>query len=263
MEEKKGIKVSLTTVILLFFVFILVVALVGMWYYYNNLNQTTEVGKNDINNESNAGTQNSIVLPSEETTSKNSYEEITREFEGIDCLYVTEVVKENNLYTLKGIVYTQYTISYLELNNAVQNGYFNLNNEKYTIKQSNDSDEYDLYSSNFDEYALYKFKRLNSNEYYLECQAQISDVWKLTDKHMQITVDSSTLCTQNFSYEEGDVTVKEVFDNYEKHTATETTNPVTDTISWAGQPTYATATQSDNEKPQGTPDAEKTNKKNI
>ena len=42
---------------------------------------------------------------------------------------------------------------------------------------------------------------------------------------------------------------------------TETTNPVTDTISWAGQPTYATATQSDNEKPQGTPDAEKTNNK--
>ena len=35
MEEKKGIKVSLTTVVLLFIVFILVVALLGMWYYYN------------------------------------------------------------------------------------------------------------------------------------------------------------------------------------------------------------------------------------
>lgn len=225
MEEKKGIKVSLGTVICMFIIFILIIALLGMWYYYNNLNQPTEVGKSNINNETKVESQNSIVLPSQETTSKENYEEIATEFDGIDCLYVTDVVKENNLYTLKGVVYTQYTISKTELDNALKKG-FKLNGDNFLVDEiGTDTDEYGLYKDAAGDFEVYRIKKINDDKYYLEAQAQISNVWKLTDRYMEITLDGDIPCLYNYNYEGEETTVQEVFDNYGKHEARETTNP--------------------------------------
>ena len=80
MEEKKGIKVSLTTVVLLFIVFILVVALLGMWYYYNYIQESN----NDQNQQNsiltNSVNQNLNNDESEEITYKKPSETISKLF---------------------------------------------------------------------------------------------------------------------------------------------------------------------------------------
>lgn len=211
--KKNSVKISLGTAVCMFIIIILIVALLGMWYYYNN---------NEII-ETNTSSQNVILSSPELIISNNNYEEITKEFKGIDCLYVTEVVKENNTYTLRGVVYTQHTISTKQLEYALEKGYYVLNGEKYNIKQSDNG--YELLNNNFNEYALYIFKELNYNEYYLECLTQISNVWEMTDEYMEITLDGDIPCLYNYYYEGEETTVQKVFNNYGKHEATETTNP--------------------------------------
>ena len=131
MEEKKKIKVSLGTVICIFIIIILIIALVVLYLRNIELKKDQE-SKQIFNSNSKENVANTSIIANnkENTTSdvnniqngiaKNtSYETITKEFDGIDCLYVTEVEKEGNKYTLKGLVYTQYTISQAELNSAL------------------------------------------------------------------------------------------------------------------------------------------------
>lgn len=216
MEEKKTIKISLGTVICIIIIMLLLFFIVGMRYYNNIIEDNNSNMQNDgVNIEA---IQNSSNIIAEED---KNYGVIKKEFDGIDCLYVTEVKQENNKYVLKGVVYTQYTVSKAELDSALINGIYNLNGDNYVIKESANKGEYDLYSES--EYASYKLKKLNSNNYYLEAQAQISNVWKLSDKYMQITLDGSIPCVVN--YADNYLTVEDVFKNYEKYEAINTTNP--------------------------------------
>lgn len=119
------------------------------------------------------------------------------------------------------MVYTQYTISKTELDNALKKGFL-LDGNNFVVKEiGTDTDEYGLYKDTAGAYEIYRIKKINDDKYYLEAQAQISNVWKLTDKYMEITLAGDIPCL----YEGGETTVQKTFDNYGKHEAKETTNP--------------------------------------
>lgn len=230
MEEKKSLKMSLSNVLL--FISIIVILIMGYFIYkiYNEKTiATTEI--DNLNNKI-SSLESIIVNKLQETninteTSDNKYTKITDDLEGIDVLYVTNVVNNNDTYTLRGVVYTQYTLSNDELQQIINKGTMKINDKNYIIKNSKTSNEYDLYEAN-SENPLYKIKQTNSNNYYLEAQAQISDVWKLTDEYREITVSSDTKCSMIFDHEEKYNTVEDVFKNFEETKPIETTNPDAD-----------------------------------
>lgn len=219
MKDKREIKVSLGTVICIVIITFLVSVIGLMWYYYNYVEDKAPIEESVDTNKS---TEDTI-----ENALNSKYTEITKELEGMDVLFVTEAIENsNNTYTLKGVIYTQYTISSVELNNILEKGSMTIEGEEYTIKNSDNTGEYDLFVENSD-YALYKLKMLNNNEYYLEAQAQIADVWKLTNEYKEITVSNDTKCSLISDYEEEYNTVEKVFNNFEKMEPIETTNPNT------------------------------------
>lgn len=241
MEEKKSLKISLSTLLLLFAIIVIVVMGYFIYKFYNEKITATEEITN-LNNQisslestvnrlqetiNNVSTTINNSQNNNTETSDNKYTEINDNLEGIDVLYVTNVVNNNNTYTLRGVLYTQYTLSNAELQQIINKGSMKINNENYIIKNSETSNEYDLYESNA-ENPLYKIKQTNSNNYYLEAQAQISDVWKLTNKYKEITVSNDTKCSMVFDYEEKYNTVEDVFKNFEETKPIETTNPDAD-----------------------------------
>ena len=145
------------------------------------------------------------------------YEEISEELDGIDRLYVTEVVKNNNnTYTLKGRICTQYTLTKAELDKAVKEGSLFIDNEIYKIGKGKDGNhEYELYSSN-SKVAYYILKK-DSNTYYIENTTENPNVYKSTDKFRKITVDD-TVMVENTNTEEKskiDVKFKDILTNKE------------------------------------------------
>ena len=66
------------------------------------------------------------------TTNKteNKYSEITKELDGIDVLFVTDAIENpDNTYTLKGVLYTKFTLTKSELEDAVKNGTYKYYNQ--------------------------------------------------------------------------------------------------------------------------------------
>ena len=228
MENKKG---NLSTVFLV--ILIILIGVMGYMMYQMN-SEIKELSEKVANSEK--VTANDTVVDTDNTTennltensSDNKYSEITKELDGIDVLYVTDAIENsNNTYTLKGVIYTQYTISHKELSDILDKGSMTIEGKAYTIKNSNNAGEYDLFEKD-NEYALYKLKMINSNEYYLETQAQVSDNWMLTNEYKEITVSKDTKCSMAFDYEEKYNTVDNVFKNFEQTKPIETKNPNAD-----------------------------------
>lgn len=155
-----------------------------------------------------------------ETTSNTKYEEIKKELDGIDVLYVTDIEKNDEKYTLKGVIYTQYTLSAKEMETILAEKQMVLNNEVYTLEESQGQGVYELYKNDV---KIYNIKRLNTNTYYLEGTAQISDVWKITNNYKIITVNKNLIIEDSYSGETK--TVEEEFNNFESKKAENKTNP--------------------------------------
>lgn len=228
MEEKKEIKVSLGTVICIVIIVILLCALAFVYYLGFVKEDNKEIAKPQDNEivfqeeKTNTVIQENVEIVEE---NKEDYEIITKELEGIDVLFVTDAIENsNNTYTLKGVIYTQYTISYKELSEILEKGSMTIESEEYTIKKNDNEGGYDLLKKD-DEYVRYKLKEINYNEYYLESQAQIMNNWKLTDEYKEITVSNDTKCDMAFDYEEKYNTVEDVFNNFERTKPLETKNP--------------------------------------
>ena len=228
MEKKK----NLSIIVILFMIIVIIV----MGYFIYNLykEKTTtkeEIDslKNQINSlennseiQGNSSKDDNITFNNE--NNDNKYTEITGELEGIDVLYVTNVEKNNDTYTLKGVVYTQYSLSESELQKVINKGTMEINNKSYKIKSNSNANEYDLYDSTQNE-IYYKIKQSDKDKYYLEAQSQISDVWKLTNDYKEINVPKDTKCSMLFDYDENYNTVEDVFNNFNEEKPTETTNP--------------------------------------
>lgn len=206
----------------------MIIIIVIMGYFIYNLYIEKKKTKEEIDN-----LKNQVISLEDKNNEKqeengnndnNKYTEINSELNGIDVLYVTNVVKDDDIYNLQGVLYTQYTLSNSELQDVISKGSMKINDKNYIIKNSSNSKEYDLYDSVQNEID-YKIKQLDENTYYLEAQAQISDVWKLTNEYREIKVSKDTKCSMLFDYDEKYNKVEDVFNNYSEEKASETTNP--------------------------------------
>lgn len=149
---------------------------------------------------------------------------ITEELSGMDVLYVTDVIKKDNYYTLKGVIYTAYTLTDQEVNDMVKNGTYTVNNKTFTVKYNKKDNSYGLYEEK-DNYQMYKIVKVGSY-YYMESQAQVDNVWKKTNIHKEIVVSSNTPVTIGFDTSSRYKTADDVFKNFKSPTTIpDTTNP--------------------------------------
>lgn len=149
---------------------------------------------------------------------------ITEELSGMDVLYVTDAIKKDNYYTLKGVIYTAYTLTNQEVSDMVKNGTYTVNNKTYTVKYNKEDNSYGLYEKK-DNYQMYKIVRVGSY-YYMELQAQVDNAWKKTNVHKEIVVSSNTPVTIGFDTSSRYKTADDVFKNFKSPTTIpDTTNP--------------------------------------
>ena len=156
------------------------------------------------------------------------FTDITDNLNDIDVLYVTKVVKSGKLYTLKGVIFTRYTITNSQLKNIKDKGFITINNKDFAVKDITAPSEYDLkeyevYGDDL-EYPAYKIKQLDSKTLYLECQAQIIDAWKQTNEYKKITIPADTLCISGYPVQE-ETTVGEYFKDYQDVAVRNVINP--------------------------------------
>lgn len=157
-----------------------------------------------------------------------SQEEIKEELSNRECLYVTSAIKNmNDTYTLKGIIYTYYTLTKEELNEIVNKGTMIINNEIYEVDKLEDPSYWDGYETE-PEYGLHNYwqnekrviytigkKHVEDDEYLILAQATYQNVWKSTNIHRQITVNKDVVCEEGYTGEE--TTVEEYFSNFQKN----------------------------------------------
>lgn len=157
-----------------------------------------------------------------------SEEEIKDELSNRECLHVTSVLENiNDTYTLKGIIYTYYTLTKEELNEIVNKGTMTLNNKIYEVDKLEDPSYWDGYETE-PEYGLHENwqnekrviytigkKKAEDDEYLILSQATYQTVWKSTDIHKEITVNNDVVCYEGYTGEE--TTVEEYFSNYQKN----------------------------------------------
>lgn len=254
-QSKKSYSVALPT----FLLFIALIAIGVMGYFLFSISKEKETAVSETNNlksqvdemkntiydmqtqldsysktfsaQNSSNSENSLNSENSSTNkqanlSQIHYEEINEKLNNIDGLYITDVEEKDNKYTLKGVIYSKYTLSKNELNEIVENGKLKLNDTYYTVKKDSSSEEneyvlIDPNSKNSD--ALYAIRKEDSDTYYIIALAQISDVWKLTDSYKQITVDKSTKVEADYSG--AIVSASEEFENFKKSTPKNTTNP--------------------------------------
>jgi ABC-type Na+ efflux pump permease subunit len=91
---------------------------------------------------------------------QNEYIEITEELRPGEVLYVTNVEKNtDNTYTLQGVIYSIYTLTYNEMEQIKSIGTFNLAGKTYNVKK-NEKDIWELYDGNAD-FPKYQILDLN------------------------------------------------------------------------------------------------------
>ena len=141
---------------------------------------------------------------------QNEYIEITEELRPGEVLYVTNVEKNtDNTYTLQGVIYSIYTLTYNEMEQIKSIGTFNLAGKTYNVKK-NEKNIWELYDGNTD-FPKYQILNLNTGGYYLSRLTTLSNVYKITPIKRQITVSRDTICEYNYN----EATAKEEFDNFQ------------------------------------------------
>lgn len=128
----------------------------------------------------------------------NMYTEITERLKPLEAFHVINVIENEDTYTLQGVIYTHYTLNDSELENIKNEGSIRLDGEEYDLKFLNylrgeDRVVYGLYSEG-SESPMYLIIKNSSGYYYIEFQAQLSDVYRRTDIYKQITISKDTRC---------------------------------------------------------------------
>ena len=140
----------------------------------------------------------------ENIKTNTEYKEITKKLSGIDVFFVTNVIKNNNNYTLKGVIYTEYTLTKNELDNIVSRGKILLDGKKYTLKSIKDKYMPNAIYVLSDGYT-YIEKKEDSKGYYLYRSTQISDVWKKSNEFRKITISGDTIIEDQYTEDKTNV----------------------------------------------------------
>ena len=228
MEEKKSLKISLSTFFL--FIAIIVIILMACYIYKEKTNSNKEIADleaNSVNMQntiddlqgkidsiSNTINSDKVLEDKNNTSSSTKYIDIKKELNENELFKITKAIdNKNGTYTLEGKLYRPYTISETELNEILDNGNLEYDNTKFTIKKGEQKGTYDLYPEKYPDvvwYTLYPIE--NSKSYKMESNTEYSDVWKETEDYRQLTISNSTKCIYSSdSNDELTDTVENVF----------------------------------------------------
>ena len=197
MDEKKSIKVSLSTVICIFIIFVLILIILGMWFYYNNLIENTNnttITNSDSNiaiNNTNADSNVAINNTNNDISSNNSTE--------VSFKLGNHYVQSNETPLDDGINSTDCSISFLEDNTfTAYIGWGNNISGTYNISGDNIinctvDNSWGEYSPNQETYAEISFKMnsdteievIAASEYYTIKSTNLNENgngWILTDE---------------------------------------------------------------------------------
>jgi len=181
------------------------------WIEFNNKNKTEDKAENKID---------------------NKYTEITKEFEELDGLFITDIIdNKNDTYTLKGVKYSEYVEDNGKLKEAVRKGTYIVGDVEYKIKQQEDNTKYELVNN--DGIVCYEFVNINKNKSALIVRGReiFTDCRKLTNEYFEITLSAKTVYRPRNSVLAADPemveleTVKELYNSFTKKAPIETTHP--------------------------------------
>ena len=248
MDGKEPVKVRLSTVILLIIILILVGGIVYFVIQYNDLQKTkgekinqiealqTQVKELENRVIESQNSETNIIVDTNTSTSQvdntsntnnttDKYEEITKKLElnEDDIFVVTDVEKNAEKYTLKGRVYTNYTLTKKEYDDAKNTGKITINRKKYIVKKDEDGEELNLYAQK--DYWEYHIGEDDNGKYVLMSDTQQGNCYKATEIYKKIVVDGNTKCVHmnyNGSTDEEEVlkdtTVKDYFKDFKNIT---------------------------------------------
>ena len=243
MEEKKQVKISTPGFFLI--LAIIVIAVMGYFIYkissekaekenqivslnneISNLQSSSRELQGKIDNIANA--INTTKINETNTINNNKrYSEITDNLGENNAFYVTEAINNGSSYTLKGAIYTKYTLTKDEVEEIFRKGTMEINHgdkvEKYNVKKI--EDVYYLYEQKNNNQS-YMIEKKDDNIYFIKRLAQMSDVWKLTNEQREITVDANIMVENGYS-EMSISNAKEYFKDFKKREAIENDYPTT------------------------------------
>lgn len=194
MKEKKLTKVNLLT-IFLFLAIIVIIVMAG--YIISDKTNSDKVSDDKNNN-----------------YSSSQYLDITKELNEDELFKITKVIDNNDgTFTLRGKLYRPYIISESELNDILNNGTLEYNNEKFIIKKGEKKGTYDLCPEQYKDVVWYTFEPIEgSKNYKLVSHSEYPDQWKETEDYRKLTISNSTKCTYSVdSYDVLTDTVENVF----------------------------------------------------
>lgn len=151
------------------------------------------------------------------------YTEITEQLQPLEAFHVTNVIENEGTYTLQGVIYTHYTLNDSEFEKIKSDGSLRLDGQEYDLKALNyvmgeERVVYGLYSEGSMS-PMFLIIKDSSGNYYIEFQAQLTDVYKRTDNYKQITISKDAKCVDMMmgdTYPDGTLyTAEKEFSNFE------------------------------------------------
>ena len=254
-EEKKYIKFKLSTSVVII-VFIMILSVISIYFLTESIEKDKieiesnqqkvqeSVNKNTIVNDEievkeNNTEKQEIEKKSNKTKGDNinqdisnntssvndKYDEITQKIDlnEKEIFVVTDVEKNEGKYTLKGRVYTDYTLTKSEYDDAKETGKITINGVKYTVNKDEDGEGLTLFAKK--DYLEYHISKDNNGKYVLMSGTQQGNCYKATEIYKKIVVDGNTKCVHinyNGSIDKEEVlkdtTVKDYFKDFKNIT---------------------------------------------
>lgn len=210
-------KIKLSLAVVLFVIALIVITVLGIMVFtlnqknkenenkisqlQNTFEGTNTTAKNEIKNNTNTVKTNKKEYVIDTSDEKTEYKEYDSEVEGIEGIYLTEVIdNDDDTYTLRGAEITFYSFDEDLLKQYKEEGFMTLDGIKYNLDEVDGGRDGVLFwlTEEGKDDSLYEIIQKEENLYGLERMAQITDVYQFTENLVEITVDKDTFVTSDF-----------------------------------------------------------------
>lgn len=193
-------------------VVILAIDIAGFWKY-----------KLKTNN-SNVATTAEPIQALEEQNNDIEYIELTsNDFKNGEKLFITDITsEEEGKYTVKGIIYEEYTVTKEEYNKIKKGTAVNIFDIEYT-KDQIQSNNLKLKSTNENAYDLYITYSSKYKKYIVKDRTTDYSVYKSTDKYVKLVVDDDLDFVEEKNGKTNKTTVKDVEESHKNLSEPENT----------------------------------------
>lgn len=210
-------KIKLSLAVVLFVIALIVITVLGIMVFtlnqknkenenkisqlQNTFEGTNTTAKNEIKNNTNTVKTNKKEYVIDTSDEKTEYKEYDSEVEGIEGIYLTEVIdNDDGTYTLRGAEITFYSFDEDLLKQYKEEGFMTLDGIKYNLDEVDGGRDGVLFwlTEEGKDDSLYEIIQKEENLYGLERMAQITDVYQFTENLVEITVDKDTFVTSDF-----------------------------------------------------------------